>query len=314
MCSNPTLKARVEQEMQDLSFPSFQALYFAHIATQRPDLQKIYTSYSGNKTAPPSTSVICVNKSSEGRDSPQPPATSKRRSSLAIMNFRSKTSSSQSKSIASQPQPPAAAKNNAADNVLMSAEDFSKFLKHSQGMNGISQEDIVEMIKKYDLVCDNKNIDSITLLGFTHFMLSQEATPPAQSAAGKKGAITHSMTYPLSSYFIASSHNTYLTGHQFNGESSVNMYAQVLASGCRCVELDCWDGEEDDPIIYHGHTFTTKIKFRDVVETIAKYAFTSSPYPLILSIENHCSIAQQVRMHSQHFCVAITIICSYTYS
>jgi hypothetical protein len=60
--------------------------------------------------------------------------------------------------------------------------------------------------------------------------------------------------------------------------------------------VDCWDGKDNDPIIYHGHTLTSKIRFRDVIQCIKESAIVKSPYPIILSLETHCCEEQQNTM------------------
>lgn len=75
--------------------------------------------------------------------------------------------------------------------------------------------------------------------GFIRYLMSDENAPVFLDRLD----IYMEMDQSLSHYYINSSHNTYLSGRQFGGKSSVEMYRQVLLAGCRCVELDCWDGK-----------------------------------------------------------------------
>lgn len=79
--------------------------------------------------------------------------------------------------------------------------------------------------------------------------------------------------------------------------SSVEMYALALRRGCKCLELDCWDGDVSEvdgetplPVVFHGHTLTTKILFGDILQVVNAYVKANpDTFPIILSLENHCS-------------------------
>ncbi|XP_061861715.1 1-phosphatidylinositol 4,5-bisphosphate phosphodiesterase eta-1 isoform X2 [Colius striatus] len=174
----------------------------------------------------------------------------------------------------------------------LTVEELAQFLKVEQKMNNVTPEYCLDIIQKFEVSEENKKQNVLGIEGFTNFMRS-----PACDIFNPLHCEVHQdMDQPLCNYFIASSHNTYLTGDQLLSQSRVEMYARVLQDGCRCIEVDCWDGPDGEPVVHHGYTLTSKILFRDVAETIDKYAFIKNEFPVILSIENHCSIQQQKKI------------------
>ncbi|XP_061262754.1 1-phosphatidylinositol 4,5-bisphosphate phosphodiesterase beta-3 isoform X2 [Bos javanicus] len=147
------------------------------------------------------------------------------------------------------------------------------------------------LIEKYEPNKQFLERDQMSMEGFSRYLGGEENGILPLEALD----LSTDMTQPLSAYFINSSHNTYLTAGQLAGTSSVEMYRQALLWGCRCVELDVWKGRppEEEPFITHGFTMTTEVPLRDVLEAIAETAFKTSPYPVILSFENHVDSAKQ---------------------
>uniref|UniRef100_A0A8C1XVD8 1-phosphatidylinositol 4,5-bisphosphate phosphodiesterase n=1 Tax=Cyprinus carpio TaxID=7962 RepID=A0A8C1XVD8_CYPCA len=151
-----------------------------------------------------------------------------------------------------------------------------------------------QIIQRYEPDDRLKRKGLMSCDGFCRYLMSDENAPVFLDRL----EVYQEMDHPLSHYFINSSHNTYLTGRQFGGKSSVEMYRQVLLTGCRCVELDCWDGkgEDQEPIITHGKAMCTDVLFKDVIQGIKEMAFLTSEYPVILSFENHCTKHQQYKL------------------
>uniref|UniRef100_A0AAZ3QGX9 Phosphoinositide phospholipase C n=1 Tax=Oncorhynchus tshawytscha TaxID=74940 RepID=A0AAZ3QGX9_ONCTS len=174
----------------------------------------------------------------------------------------------------------------------MSIMHLNDFLVNCQGENH-SHDEVLRIIQTFEPSTTLHQIGWMSFEGFARYLMDKDNSA---SKLEESPLNVEELHYPLSYYYIATSHNTYLTSHQLKGESSVELYSQVLLQGCRSVELDCWDGDDGMPIIYHGHTLTTRIPFKDVVEAVNRSAFVTSDLPVMLSIENHCSLPQQRKM------------------
>ncbi|CAF1230912.1 unnamed protein product [Adineta ricciae] len=156
-----------------------------------------------------------------------------------------------------------------------------------------TREQALKLIEEYELEVELKEQKLLSLDGFRNLLLSDEFS------IMKPWCSCHpyqDMTRPLSDYYINASHNTYLFNNQIYGDSNPEAYNRALRAGCRVLEIDCYDGDDGQPIVTHGHTFVRSCSFESIIRLIQPNLFKTSPYPVILSIENHCSIKQQKEM------------------
>lgn len=177
-------------------------------------------------------------------------------------------------------------------NGKMELSHFKKFIKEIQ-LEDYNDEFISALFEKFS---HNGNNTYLKYTDFSSYLHSANTKP----LHNEEKLDSNYYSYPLTDYFISSSHNTYLLGKQFHGFSSIEGYIHVLQRGCRCIEIDIWDGslpnsKEQYPIVTHGRTLTNSIDFETVIDIIRKYAFISSPYPLIISLEIRCSTESQIK-------------------
>uniref|UniRef100_A0A8C4IHR5 phosphoinositide phospholipase C n=1 Tax=Dicentrarchus labrax TaxID=13489 RepID=A0A8C4IHR5_DICLA len=149
----------------------------------------------------------------------------------------------------------------------LSVEQMTEFINNKQRDPRLNEilypplkpEQVQVLVDKYEPNASLAQKGQISMEGFTRYLNGEENSiiPP------EKLDQSEDMTLPLSHYFINSSHNTYLTGTLINGGKSL-FCMQILS---------------------------------EVIEAIAESAFKTSPFPIILSFENHVdSPKQQAKM------------------
>ncbi|KAK1434840.1 hypothetical protein QVD17_00594 [Tagetes erecta] len=158
-------------------------------------------------------------------------------------------------------------------NGVMNVNNLNDFLKNIQGQFDEDVKAIFEKAKPHNLL-QNKGLDLL------QFLFSDLNHPLS--------AILDDMKSPFSHYYIYTSHNTYLTGNQFTSDSSVRPIIRALEKGVRGIELDLWPNSTNSDVnVCHGRTLTSSVKLRKCLNAIKDYAFCSSDYPVIITIEDH---------------------------
>ncbi|KAK1420850.1 hypothetical protein QVD17_22752 [Tagetes erecta] len=186
-------------------------------------------------------------------------------------------------------------KNYSNDGHHMTADHFRRFLEDDQG-HAVSLSDaelILDRIlhKRHPHLAMFLNRKSLSLDDFHHFLFSTELNPPLRSQ------VHQDMSAPLSHYFIYTGHNSYLTGNQLSSNCSQVPIIKALRLGVRVIELDLWPNSSKTNVhVLHGRTLTSPVKLMDCLKAIKEYAFVASPYPVIITLEDHLTSDLQAKV------------------
>uniref|UniRef100_M4DKK0 Phosphoinositide phospholipase C n=1 Tax=Brassica campestris TaxID=3711 RepID=M4DKK0_BRACM len=177
---------------------------------------------------------------------------------------------------------------------VMGAEQLCSFLDdhqvHSVTTVAEAQRLIDEVIRRRHHVTRFTR-HGLDLDDFFNFLFYDDLNPPIKSH------VHQDMTLPLSHYFIYTGHNSYLTGNQLSSDCSEVPVIKALQRGVRVIELDLWPNSTGTDInVLHGRTLTTPVPLIKCLKSIRDYAFSSSPYPVIITLEDHLTADLQAKV------------------
>ncbi|CAJ0936218.1 unnamed protein product, partial [Mesorhabditis belari] len=170
------------------------------------------------------------------------------------------------------------------------AKELHRFLTEEQQFTDVNESKAASILETFEGVQQNGTHEKLMgIVGIRRLFQSRwgDILRPDHES------VFQNMDHPLPHYFCNSSHNTYLIASQLKGEASIEGYILALRKGARLLELDVFSGDQGEPIITHKNTLITPLSLRHALRSIQRTAFETSPYPVILTIENHCGHAQQ---------------------
>ncbi|KAF6061123.1 Phosphatidylinositol-specific phospholipase C, X domain family protein [Candida albicans] len=157
---------------------------------------------------------------------------------------------------------------------VLQFDEIKNFIINIQKENFSDDDDNSTINLIFQKYCSNDN--GWNKESLNEYLLSSYSTPYREITQTQ----TNYYDYPLNEYFISSSHNTYLTGRQVAGDSSVEGYIRTLQRGCRCVEIDIWNGDSNTTtttvIVNHGRTLLTNKLANVIVLSNKKFAFINN--------------------------------------
>ncbi|KAK3020651.1 hypothetical protein RJ639_046244 [Escallonia herrerae] len=176
----------------------------------------------------------------------------------------------------------------------LSADQLLRFLIEFQGEEGCTVSDAERIM--HDVLHKQHHLTTFTRHGLTfedffHFLFLDDLNAPIKSQ------VHHDMTAPLQHYFIYTGHNSYLTGNQLSSDCSEIPIIKALERGVRAIELDLWPNSAKDNVhVLHGRTLTTPVTLIKCLRAIKEHAFVKSPYPVIVTLEDHLPPGLQTKV------------------
>ncbi|XP_023684758.2 inactive phospholipase C-like protein 1 isoform X1 [Paramormyrops kingsleyae] len=190
------------------------------------------------------------------------------------------------------------------DRECLDAQALRTFLETEQGLRSATAEGCLDIVRHFEPSAWGREQGLLSLDGFARYLQS----PECQLFDPKHQHVCQDMSQPLTHYYINSSSRSYLSGDLQSADlgalqsADLGALQSALQAGCRCLELTVTDGPSGEPVLAVETSLslndpsqapTVPITACAALEIIEKFAFATSPYPLLICLCQRCSPDQQ---------------------